>query len=90
MHFKERVPLGRTGLMVSRIGLASGYGVPAASIEKASHEYGINYLYVSPLLNLGNMVQAIRNLAPATATSFVSCWPGLFWGASGASVWKAL
>jgi len=64
MDFKERVPLGRTGLMVSRIGLASGYGVPAAAIEKAFHEYGINYLYVSPLLNLGNMVQAIRNLAP--------------------------
>ena len=55
MDFKEQVPLGRTGLMVSRIGLASGYGVPAAAIEKASHEYGINYLYVSPLLNLGNM-----------------------------------
>jgi hypothetical protein len=51
--------------MVSRIGLASSYGVPAAAIEKASHEYGINYLYVSPLLNLGNMVQAIRSLAPS-------------------------
>ena len=51
--------------MVSRMGLASGYGVPAAAIEKAFHEYGINYLYVSPLINLGNMVQAIRNLAPS-------------------------
>ncbi len=50
--------------MVSRMGLASGYGVPAAAIEKAFHEYGINYLYVSPLLNLRNMVRAIRNLAP--------------------------
>jgi predicted aldo/keto reductase-like oxidoreductase len=50
--------------MVSRIGLASGYGVPAAAIEKAVNEYGINYLYISPLLNLGNMVQAIRNLGP--------------------------
>jgi predicted aldo/keto reductase-like oxidoreductase len=65
MDFKERVPLGKTGLMVSRIGLASGYGVPAAAIEKAFHEYGINYLYVSPLLNLGKMVQAVRNLAPS-------------------------
>ena len=51
--------------MVSRMGLASGYGVPAAAIEKAFHEYGINYLYISPLLNLGSMVQAIRNLAPS-------------------------
>jgi aryl-alcohol dehydrogenase-like predicted oxidoreductase len=51
--------------MVSRLGLASGYGVPAAAIEKAVHEHGINYLYVSPLLNLGAMVQAVRNLAPS-------------------------
>jgi aryl-alcohol dehydrogenase-like predicted oxidoreductase len=65
MDFKERVPLGRTGLMVSRIGLAQGYGVPAAGIEKAFHEWGINYLYVSPLLNLRSMVRAVRNLAPS-------------------------
>ncbi|MDH3457250.1 MAG: hypothetical protein OER90_10455 [Gemmatimonadota bacterium] len=65
MDFRERVPLGRTGLMVSRMGVASGYGVPATAIEKAVHEYGINYLYVSPLLNLRSMVQAIRNLAPS-------------------------
>ncbi|MCP5114034.1 MAG: hypothetical protein GY953_24635, partial [bacterium] len=64
MDFTERVPLGRTGLMVSRMGLASGYGVPSAAIEKAFHEYGVNYLYVSPVLNLANMVQAVRNLAP--------------------------
>lgn len=64
MDFKERIPFGRTGLMVSRIGLASGYGVPADAIEKAFHEYGINYLYVSPLLNLGSMVKAVHNLAP--------------------------
>ena len=65
MDFKERIPFGRTGLKVSRIGLASGYGVPTAAIEKAFHEHGINYLYVSPILNLGNMVKAIRNLVPS-------------------------
>ncbi len=65
MDFKQRAPLGGTGLMVSRMGLASGYGVPAAAIEKAFHEYGINYLYISPIMNLGNMVQAIRNLVPS-------------------------
>ena len=53
MDFKERVPFGRTGLMVSRIGLAQGYGVPAAAIEKTFHEYGINYFYVSPFLKRG-------------------------------------
>lgn len=63
MDFRQRVPLGRTGLMVSRLGMASGYGVPAAAIEKAFHEYGINYFYASPILNLSNMVQAVRNLA---------------------------
>ena len=64
MDFRQNVPLGKTGLMVSRLGIASGYGLPAAGIEKAFHEYGINYLYVSPLLNLGNMVKAVHNLAP--------------------------
>ncbi len=48
--------------MVSRLGLASGYGVPTAAIEKAFHEHGVNYFYLS-LLQRGRMVQAIRNLA---------------------------
>ncbi len=65
MDFRERVRFGSTELMVSRLGLASGYGVPAAGIERAVHEYGINYLYISPVLNLRNMARAIRNLAPS-------------------------
>jgi aryl-alcohol dehydrogenase-like predicted oxidoreductase len=64
MDLRERVPLGRTGKMLTRLGLASGYGVPASGIEKAVHEYGVNYLYVSPLLNLSSMVEAVRNLGP--------------------------
>jgi len=63
MNLNEKVPLGRTGMMVSRIGLASGYGVPADAIEKAFHEHGINYLYLS-MLRRGRMVRAIRNLVP--------------------------
>ena len=63
MDFKEQIPFGKTGLKVSRIGLASGYGVPTAAIEKAFHQYGINYFYVSPIFNLGNMVKALHNLA---------------------------
>ena len=47
MDFKEKRILGRTGLSVSRLGLASGYGVPAKTVEKAFHEYGINYFYWS-------------------------------------------
>ena len=63
MDFKERVSFGRTGLTVGRIGIASGYGVPTAAIEKAFHEYGVNYLYLS-MLKRGHMVQAIRSLSP--------------------------
>jgi len=62
MGFTQRVPFGRTGATVNRVGLASGYGVPAAAIEKAYHEYGVNYFYVSPVLNLNSMVQAVHNL----------------------------
>jgi hypothetical protein len=47
MDFKKRVPFGRTGLMVSRIGLASGFGAPTAAIEKAFHEYGVNYFWLA-------------------------------------------
>ena len=49
--------------MVSRIGVASGYGAPAAAFEKAFHEYGVNFLWASPMRR-GQLMQAIRNLAP--------------------------
>jgi len=76
MDFKERVPFGRTGLMVSRIGLASGYGVPTAAIEKAFHEYGVNYLWLS-VFKPGHMVPAIHNLAPKRRDELriVLAWP---------------
>ena len=45
--FKEKRTLGRTGLKVSRLGLASGYRVKAVSVEKAFHEHDINYFYWS-------------------------------------------
>ncbi len=48
IDFRERRTLGRTGLRVSRIGLAGGYGVPAAAVERAVEEYGINYFYWEP------------------------------------------
>ncbi|MGD9332032.1 MAG: aldo/keto reductase [Desulfobacterales bacterium] len=77
MDFKTKVPLGRTGLMVSRIGLASGFGVPAAAIEKAFHAHGINYLWLS-FLKRGHMLRAIRKLAPAHRDDLciVLAWPG--------------
>ncbi len=47
MDFKKKTILGRTGLTVSRMGLASGYGVPARAVEKAYYEHGINYFFWS-------------------------------------------
>lgn len=43
--FTEKSPLGRTGLMVSRMGLASGYNAPADAVHRAMDEHGINYFY---------------------------------------------
>jgi predicted aldo/keto reductase-like oxidoreductase len=42
MTFNQPVILGRTGLSVGRLGVASGYGAPAAAIEEA-FERGCNY-----------------------------------------------
>lgn len=76
MDFRQHVAFGRTGLTVSRMGLASGYGVPTAAIEKAFHEYGINYLWLSLLLPR-HMVRAVRNLAPRYRDQLriVVAWP---------------
>ncbi len=43
--FQQKTTLGRTGLSVSRIGLAAGYKPPARAVERAFHEYGINFFY---------------------------------------------
>lgn len=61
MDFTERRILGRTGLPVSRLGLAGGYGVPAAAVEKAFHEHGINYFLWSTPRKAG-MRKGLRNL----------------------------
>ncbi|MFC1513736.1 aldo/keto reductase [candidate division KSB1 bacterium] len=46
-NFREYRTLGRTGLKVSRLGIGTGYGIPGKVIEKAFHEYGVNYFYLS-------------------------------------------
>lgn len=61
MDFGEKRILGRTSMAVSRLGLAGGYGVPAAGVEKAFHEYGINYFYWSTPRRAG-MRDGLRNL----------------------------
>ncbi|MCP4219970.1 MAG: hypothetical protein GY765_35390, partial [bacterium] len=59
--FKTHVPLGRTGLSVSRLGIASGYGAPAEAVEKAFHEHNINYFYWSTPRS-SKMKQGLQNL----------------------------
>jgi aryl-alcohol dehydrogenase-like predicted oxidoreductase len=62
MSFREPTTLGRTGLRVSRLGVGSSYGVPADALERAYHEYGVNYFYWGALRR-GGMRDAIRSLA---------------------------
>ncbi len=59
--FLSPVVLGRTGLSVSRLGIASGYGAPAAAVEKAYKEYGLNYFYWSTPRN-SKFKEGLRNL----------------------------
>ncbi|HUI76979.1 MAG TPA: aldo/keto reductase [Bryobacteraceae bacterium] len=54
--------LGRTGLAVGRMGVAAGYGVPAAAVERA-FDHGINYLYWGTIRR-DSFGEAIRNLKP--------------------------
>ena len=61
--------LGRTGLEVSRIGLAGGYKVPARAVEKAFSESGINYFYWE--MRKPGMGQAIRTLAASNREKLV-------------------
>jgi aryl-alcohol dehydrogenase-like predicted oxidoreductase len=60
MSFEQRRVLGRTGLTVGRLGIASGYGAPTAAIE-AAFERGCNYFYWGSR-RTGAMAQAIRNI----------------------------
>jgi aryl-alcohol dehydrogenase-like predicted oxidoreductase len=58
----ERGVLGRTGLPVGRLGLAAGYGVPAAAVEKAV-ECGVNYLFWGSrrTKSFGDALKAMRS-----------------------------
>ena len=59
--FMQNVPLGQTGLMVSRLGLGSSYGAPASVIEEAV-EHGVNYLYWGTVRRSA-FGRAMRNVA---------------------------
>lgn len=60
--FREPATLGRTGLRVGRLGIGASYGVPASALERAFHEYGLNYFYWGSIRR-GGMRDAIRSIA---------------------------
>ncbi len=61
--FQEPVTLGRTGLRVGRLGVASSYGAPASAYELAFHEHGVNLFYWGSLRRAG-MRDSVRRLVP--------------------------
>ena len=63
MTFHEPIILGRTGLRVGRLGIASGYGVPTAAIEEA-FERGCNYFTWGTVIKgyKPQMRQALKNI----------------------------
>jgi aryl-alcohol dehydrogenase-like predicted oxidoreductase len=81
MSFADPVMLGRTGLVVGRLGIGSSYGVPCPAVEEA-FERGLNYFYWGSFRR-GGMRRAIHNLAPrhrdrlVIAVQSYSRWVGL-------------
>ena len=59
--FLEKLPLGQTGLRVSRLGIGSSFGAPTRVIE-AAVERGVNYLYWGSIRR-PSFGRAMRNLA---------------------------
>ncbi len=55
-------PLGRTGIVAGRIGLASGYGCPGEAVERA-FDLGLNYFYWGSIRR-DSFAQGLRRLMP--------------------------
>ena len=64
MDFREPRILGRTGLTVGPLGIASSYGAPSESLEEA-FEHGCNYFVWNSFIRgrRSNMREAIRSIA---------------------------
>ena len=63
MDFKKKTTLGRTGLKVARLGIASSFGAPTAAFEEA-FERGCNYFTWGTFIKgrSSTMREAIRNI----------------------------
>ncbi len=53
-------PFGDTGLEATRIGLAGSFGIKAEEVERAFHELGINYFFVTPRMK--GLTEGVRRL----------------------------
>ncbi len=67
--FRGQRILGRTGLSVSRMGISAAYKVPGRAVERAFHEYGINYFYWD--VKKAGMLQGLANLLPGRRDQLV-------------------
>ncbi len=56
-------PFGRTGLVASPLGLAGSFGIDADGVERAFHELGVNYFFVT--LRMTQMIEGLRRLIRA-------------------------
>jgi aryl-alcohol dehydrogenase-like predicted oxidoreductase len=63
MDFREKITLGRTGLMVGRLGISSSYGAPAEAYEEA-FDKGCNYFTIGSFIRgrSKEMIKAIKNI----------------------------
>jgi aryl-alcohol dehydrogenase-like predicted oxidoreductase len=59
----EKKQLGATGLRVSPLGLAGSFGIEADDVERAFHELGVNYFFVTPRMK--GLAEGIRRLIDA-------------------------
>lgn len=55
--------LGRTGLVTSKLGLAGSYGIDADATERAFHELGVRYFFVTP--RMSGLFEGVRRLIKA-------------------------
>ena len=64
MNFNDKVKLGKTGLEVGRLGIASSYGAPAEAYEEA-FEKGCNYFLLGSFMKgrSKEMIKAIKNIS---------------------------
>ncbi|CAN5193297.1 hypothetical protein BH09MYX1_BH09MYX1_57560 [soil metagenome] len=59
----DRRPLGLGGPLVSPLGLAGSYGLDAADVERAYHDLGINYFFVT--MRATAVIEGIKRLIAA-------------------------